>query len=97
MRAHLHELGGGETGQRPVARERDQPLETDRLLDPAALLRGALVVPQDRPAQDLVRGIERDQTVHLPRQPNPGWLASQLGQAAEDAMACGPPVLRILL
>ena len=49
--AQPQELRRGEARQRAVARQRDQPLETERLLDLRALGGGALVVPQDRRAQ----------------------------------------------
>ena len=48
VRAQPQQLRGGEARQRAVARQRDQPLEADPLLDLGALGRRALVVPEDR-------------------------------------------------
>ena len=50
--AQPEQLRGGEARQRAVAGQRDQPLEPDALLDLGALRRRALVVPQDRGAED---------------------------------------------
>ena len=52
--AQPEQLRRREAGERPVAGERDQPLEADALLDLGALGAGALVVPEDRRAEDAV-------------------------------------------
>ncbi len=66
--AHPGELRRREPGQRVVAGDRDEPRLADRLADLVALGGRALVVPQDRRAQDLAGGVEQDEAVHLARE-----------------------------
>ena len=90
--AQPEQLGRREAGQRSVAGERDQPLETDARLDLLAFRRRSLVVPEDRrPQHPLVRP-ERDQPVHLPRQ-----AYGACGQASQAGLGRAPPVLGVLL
>jgi hypothetical protein len=63
--ADPHELRRREAGQRVVAGDLDQPLATDRRPDRVALDGGALVVPEDRGAEDGISGIEQNEPVHL--------------------------------
>ena len=51
---HPDELRRGEPGECVVAGDRDEPLRPDRRTDRIALGRGALVVPQDRRAEDRI-------------------------------------------
>ena len=90
-------FGAVKPGQRPVARERDQPLEADALLDLGALGRRALVVPEDRRAarpdrrRRGRRGRASDPRGRCRRSRAP---APELG---ERGLRRAPPVLRVLL
>ena len=67
----------------------------DALLDLGALLPGALVVPEDRRAQDAVGVVERDEAVHLAGEADArDAVAAELG---ERRLGRAPPVLRVLL
>ena len=66
-------------------------------LDLAALGAGALVVPEDRRAQHAVIGVEHDQAVHLPGEPDALRRAGGRAQPVQHALGRPPPVLRILL
>jgi hypothetical protein len=93
--AQPQQLRRGEPRQRAVARGGDQVREPDALLDLRTLLAGALVVPEDRRAQHRLVGVERDETVHLAREPDAGdGLGAQL---LERLLRPAPPVLGILL
>ncbi len=83
--AQPQQLRCGEPGQRAVAGQRDQPLEPDRALDLGALGGRALVVPEDRRAQHGAGGVERDEPVHLTRQPDAGRRAGLRAQRASTA------------
>ncbi len=98
--AQPEQLRGREARKRPVAGERDQPLEADALLDLGALGPGALVVPEDRGPQDAVVLVEADETVHLageadsggstPRRASALSLArSQSSGSCSDQPGCG--------
>ena len=89
--AQPEQLRRGEAGQRTVAGQRDQPLEPDAFLDLGALLRGALVVPEDCRAQHPLLRVERDETVHLAREAD-----RPVGEPLEHRLGCAPPVLGIL-
>ena len=65
-------------------------------LDLGALGRRPLVVPEDRGADHTVAAVERDQAVHLPREPDARDLAA-LGDLAERRLCRIPPVLGVLL
>ena len=56
----------------PVSR---QALETDAILDLSALGGCALVVPEDRRAQDASFVVEAHEAVHLAREPDGGRVA----------------------
>ena len=64
--AQPEELRRGESGERAVAGQLDQPLEPDPGLDLGALGGGPLVVPEDRGPQHALLGVEHDEAVHLP-------------------------------
>ena len=59
-------LGRGETGERGVARQLDEPLRADGVRDLSAFLRGALVVPQDGGPKDAAALVKAHEAVHLP-------------------------------
>ena len=67
--------------------------------DRLALFDGALVVPQDRAADDLMSRIERDHAVHLPGKADPAnFIAVQLSaHLFNRRTAALPPVLGVLL
>jgi hypothetical protein len=65
VRPQPEEFRCGESGERPVARQLDQPLEPDPGLDLDALGGRPLVVPQDRRPQNGAVGVEYNQPVHL--------------------------------
>ena len=68
--ADPHQLGRGQAGHGVVAGDLDEALGTDCGADEVALARSALVVPQDRRSEHLVRFVEHDQSVHLAGEPN---------------------------
>ena len=86
------QLRRGEPGQRAVAGERDQPLETDLLLDLRALGLRPLVVPEDRRAEHPLVLVEDDEPVHLP-----GEADRPVGKTGEACLGRPPPVLGVLL
>ena len=88
--AQPEELRRREPRQRPVAGQRDQPLEPDALLDLGALGPGALVVPEDRRPHDAAGRVERDEAVHLAGEPDPRDLARRRRSApgARPSTAC---------
>jgi hypothetical protein len=92
--AQPQQLGRREAGQRAVAGQLDEPVEADAFLDLGAFLAGALVVPEDRRPDGAVGGVERDQPVHLPREPDPG---DAVGQPFERLLGGLPPVIGVLL
>ena len=65
-----YQLGRGEPSKGVVAGDGDQTLPTDDLTDQVALGRGALIVPEDRWAKDLISSVEKHRAVHLAGQPN---------------------------
>jgi hypothetical protein len=89
-----HDLRRREPGKGAVAGQRDQAIQADELLDLTALLRRPLVVPQDRRTNDPVGPVERDEPVHLAREPNRGRPAAEGGERLRRR---GNPPLRILL
>jgi hypothetical protein len=91
--AQPEQLRRGEPGQRPVAGQLDQAAQADALLDLAALLGCAPVVPEDRGTQDAVAGVEADEAVHLAGQAHRVGLR----QFGEYLSGGADPVLRILL
>ena len=68
----------------------------DPALDLGALDGRPLVVPENRGADHTVAAVERDQAVHLPREPDPRDLAA-LGDLPERRLCRIPPVLGVLL
>ena len=70
VRANPGQLGRREPGQRVVAGDLDEALRADGRADRVALGGRALVVPQDRRPQDLARGVEQHEPVHLPGEPD---------------------------
>ena len=90
--AEPEELRRGEARERAVARQLDQPVEPDALLDLGALRARALVVPEDRRPQHFEAAVERDEAVHLARQPD-----RPLGEPREHGLRRAPPVGGILL
>ena len=86
VRAQPQQLGRGEARQRAVAGQRDQPLEPDALLDLLALGGRALVVPEDRGAEHAPGGVERDEAVHLARQPDAGDLVGGRARRAPASL-----------
>ena len=90
--AKPQELRRREARQRPVAGQRDQPVEADEPFDLCALRSRALVVPEDRRADDTVVGIQRDQAVHLARQAD-----RPVRQPRQAGLRGAPPVVGILL
>src|SRR5438067_1035084 len=90
--AKPEELRRGKPRQRAIARERDQPLEPDPLLDLGALGARALVVPEDRRPQQTLALAEHDEPVHLAAEPD-----RALRKPRERRLRGPPPVLRILL
>jgi hypothetical protein len=89
---HPQQLRRGETRQCTVPRQLDEPRQPDSLLDLRALGGGALVVPEDRRAQQTVLGVEDDEPVHLTGQSN-----RPLGQLTQHVFRGEPPVLGLLL
>jgi hypothetical protein len=88
------QLGRGEARERAVAGQLHEPREADPRLDLVALRLRAPVVPQDRRPQRAIGAVERDEPVHLARQPDTRGargveLLQHLGSAA-------PPVLGVL-
>ena len=77
-------------GERPVAGERDQPLEADALLDLGALGPGALVVPEDRGAEHAVALVEADEPVHLAREAD-AWRRRRRGARARSRSRATSP------
>ena len=88
------QLRSGEARKRTVARQRDQTLEPEQLLDLGALGACALVVPEDRRTKHAIRFVEADEAVHLAREPHAGRLDAERRQRL---LARLPPVLGILL
>src|SRR5215203_1557704 len=93
--ANPQQLGRREAGQRTVAGELDQAVQPYEGLDLLAFGAGALVVPQDRGADHRIGGVERHQSVHLPREPDSRHLT--VHEPVERYLRCAPPVLRVLL
>jgi len=89
------QLGRGEPGQRSVAGQLHEPIEADALLDLLTLRLRAPVVPQDRGAQRTASRVERDEPVHLAREPDAGGVGGV--ELLEDLRRPAPPVLGILL
>ena len=95
VRAQPEQLRRGEAGERPVAREANQPLDADSPLDLLALGRGALVVPEDRGPDHPVGLVEGHEPVHLAGEADSRRvLGAHCGQRS---LARAPPVLGILL
>ena len=88
------QLRGREARQRAVPGERDEPLETDALLDLGALRARALVVPEDRGPEDGVVLVEADQAVHLAREAHALRLDAE---RRERCPARAHPVVGVLL
>src|SRR5579859_3056370 len=97
-------LGRGESGERGIAGQVDQPLRADGLGDPVALGGAALVGPDDAGAQRVVLLIQQDQAVHLPREAQrlhvlwrdaQGFGAAQAG--LDGGAGCAPPIFGVLL
>ena len=65
--SHPEKLWCREAGQRVVPCHLDEAAPADPVPDLVALCLGPLVVPQDRGAQHIARGVEKDEPVHLPR------------------------------
>ena len=59
------DLWGGETRQRDIAADLDEPFLPNPLVNLVALRLAALVVPQDRWSQHFSMLIQQHQTVHL--------------------------------
>jgi len=74
--AHPQNLGRGEAGQGVVAGDFDEIGLTQRRPDVVALRAGALVVPQDGRAQHLTFLVQQGQAVHLPGQPQGGYIGA---------------------
>ena len=64
------------------------------LLDLGALRAGALVVPEDRGAEDAVALVQADEAVHLAREPDSERLHAE---ASERRLARAHPVVGVLL
>jgi hypothetical protein len=92
--AQPEQLRRGEARERPVAGERDEPLEADALLDLRALGPRALVVPEDGGAEDFAALVEADEAVHLPREPDALGVHAE---ASERRLGRSPPIRGILL
>ncbi len=90
--AQPEQLRRGESGERAVPGQLDQPLEPDPSLDLRALGGRPLVVPEDRGPQDAVGAVEHDQAVHLT-----GEADRPVREAREAGLRRTPPVLGILL
>ena len=90
-----------ETGERVVAGDRDQPLPPDSLANQVAFGGGALVVPQDGGAQDLIGLVQEHRPVHLSGQADRDHLVGAHARRGEDLADGGyrrvPPQLRRLL
>ena len=91
-----------EAGQGGVGHQLDQiGAAADALFHLGAFGGGPLVVPEDRPANDLVVLVEEHRAVHLARQPdraNRGRLEFRLGHRLADRADRGlPPILGVLL
>ena len=84
-----------EAGQRTVARQRDQPLEPDALLDLGALRARCAGRSRGSPGGGRDRPRRGNEPVHLAREPDAGCLAPTPSASARLARA--PPVLGILL
>ena len=68
--AQPQQLRRGEAGQRAVAGQRDQPRRARRAPRSPRTRPPCAVVPQDRGADHRVGGVERDEAVHLPAEPD---------------------------
>ena len=80
-----------------IARDFEQSLTADLLIDGFALACGSLVVPEQGGPDDLARAVEEDGPMHLTREAERHWRRFQLGgDAAEHGLARRPPPLRIL-
>src|SRR5690348_7192847 len=97
--AHPEDFWCGESGQGAVARELNQAGEADALGDLVTLRLRALIVPEDRGAQDVPTPIEQDEAVHLPSEANSGnvWLMLLIEHSTDRLDNAVPPVRRILL
>ncbi len=65
-----HELRRRETGERVVAGDPDETFRAQSFPDQIAFGLRALVVPQDGRTEHLRAGIQGDQSVHLPGEPD---------------------------
>src|SRR6187402_69504 len=95
VRSQPEELRRREPRQRTIARQADQPLEADPLLDLDAFSLGALVVPEDRRPHHGAVGVEDDQAVHLARETDPEEVEPT--HLLEGLLGRRPPVRGILL
>src|ERR671937_2267839 len=93
MAAKPEQLRRRESGERAVAGEHDQPLESDAPFDLCTLCGGGLVVPEDRRAQHRFVLVEADEPVHLAGETN----CVRRRQPLEDAPRRPNPVVGILL
>src|SRR5205823_13913102 len=66
----------------------------DALLDLGALRGRSLIVPEDGRTENAVVLVQADKPVHLPREADPGGLASE---GRECPLGRAPPVLGVLL
>src|SRR4051794_33936459 len=92
--AEPEQLRRGESRERPVAGRRDEAVETDALLQLAALLDRALVVPEQRRSKGTLVGAQRNEAVHLTGEPEPERLDVERHQRLRG---CSDPLVGILL
>ena len=99
MAAQPQKLRCREPRQGAVPGQRDQPVEADALFDLGTLGARSLVVPEDRRPDDAIGAVERNEPVHLAREPDPGDPSpvELRSQHAEHDLGGVPPVVRILL
>ncbi|MBP1963459.1 hypothetical protein J2Z65_002678 [Paenibacillus aceris] len=71
-----NDFGRGEAGQRPVACQSAEFGFADGRLDVGALLRGALIAPEQRRTDDLLRLVKEDRAVHLSGETDPRNIAA---------------------
>jgi hypothetical protein len=101
VRAHPQQLRQGEVGQRGIRRELEEARRPDLLVEPAALLRRALIAPDDRRPQDTPRVVEQHRAVHLSGQADGADRLRRGAALRQDRpdrlLRRAPPVFRILL
>ena len=97
--AHPKQLRGGEAGKGQIARQRQQALLAEVIVERIGLLAGAAVIPEDGGTDHLVVLVQGYQTVHLAAEAQTGDLGGVdvLEQLGYTNTKSRPPLLGILL